>query len=131
MTLKSYLTLMIITTIICWGAWTYVLFTIDPSITNWIGFTLFYVSLFLAMIGTSAIAGFIIRFIAMKKEIAFRLVKEAFRQSFLFAILITASLMLASENLFSWLNLFLLVVGLTVLEFFLLSYTSTKKSYEG
>lgn len=131
MTLKSYLTLMIITTIICWGAWAYVLFTIDPSITNWIGFTLFYVSLFLALIGTTAIVGFLIRFVAMKKELAFRLVKEAFRQSFLFAILITVSLMLASQSLFTWLNLFLLVVGLTVLEFFLLSYTNTKKPYEG
>lgn len=128
MTLKSYLTLMIIATIICWGAWGYTLFTINPSITNWIGFTLFYISLFLALVGTATIMGFVIRFIAMKKELAFRLVKEAFRQSFLFAILITASLFLASQELFTWLNLFFLVIGLTVLEFFLLSYT--KNQYE-
>lgn len=123
MTLKSYLTIMIIATIICWGAWGYTLFSIDPGITNWIGFLLFYVSLFLALVGTSTIIGFIARFIAMKKELAFRLVKEAFRQSFLFAILITVSLVLSSQGLFTWLNLFFLVIGLTVLEFFLLSYT--------
>lgn len=122
MTLQSYLILMSLTTIICWSAWVFVIFMIDPSITNWIGFLLFYSSLFLALTGIAAIIGFIIRFVALKQELAFRSVKEAFRQSFLFAALIVVSLILLSQNLFSWLNLLLLVVGLSVLEFFLISY---------
>ncbi|MCK5319923.1 hypothetical protein KAJ61_00870 [Candidatus Parcubacteria bacterium] len=118
---------MSITTAICWLIWTYVLWMINPVLTNWIGFVLFYSSLFLALIGTGAIFGFAVRFIALKKELAFRLVKESFRQSFLFALLIIISLILLSYNLFTWLNLILLIFGLSVLEFFMLSFTTSKK----
>jgi len=122
MTLKKYLILMSIMTVICWVAWIYILFMVNPEITNWIGFGLFYFTLFLTIIGTAALIGFIIRFIALKQELAFRLVKEAFRQSFLFSILIVASLILLSQDLFTWLNLLFLILGLSILEFFLLSY---------
>jgi hypothetical protein len=116
-------------TCVCWTAFLYVLWTVDPFSTNWIGFTLFYTSLFLTIIGSSALVGFIVRFILMKQELAFRAVKEAFRQSFLFALLIVISLVLLSKGVFTWLNILFLVVGLTVLEFFMLSYEkpSTQK----
>jgi hypothetical protein len=113
---------MSITTIVCWIGWVYILFTVNPEVTNRIGFLLFYLSLFLALTGTAALIGFIIRFIALKQELAFRIVKEAFRQSFLFSALIIISLMLVAKDLFSWLNLGLLIMGLSVLEFFLISY---------
>ena len=128
MTLKKYLLIMSITTAVCWVVWTYVLWMINPALTNWIGFVLFYSSLFLALIGTGAIIGFAVRFIALKKELAFRLVKESFRQSFLFALLIIISLILLSYSLFTWLNLILLIFGLSVLEFFMLSFaTQTRR----
>ena len=60
MTLSKYLSAMIAASLICWALWVYVIFTIDPSVTNWIGFLLFYVSIFLAMSGTFAIVGFFI-----------------------------------------------------------------------
>lgn len=122
MTLKAYLTLMIVATAICWGIFLFVLLTINPEITNWLGFLLFYLSLFLSLSGTAAILGFVIRFVAMKKELVFRSVIIAFRQSFLFAFLIAVTLFLLSKNLFTWLNLFLLVIGLTVLEYFLINH---------
>ncbi len=129
MTLKKYLITMIIASVFSWGAWFWVVFNINPEITNWIGFALFYVSLFLAIIGTSAILGFVIRFAVLKQDLAFRVVKEAFRQSFLFATLIIVSLVLLSHNLFTWLNLLFLVLSLSILEFFLLSYGSTNKHH--
>lgn len=122
MTLKSYLIIMLITTLICWLAFLFVLWTVNPEATNWLGFLLFYLSLFLSIVGASAIIGFIIRFAALKRELAFRLVRDAFRQSFLLSFLIVAILFLLSKNLFSWLNVFFLIVGLSVLEFFLISY---------
>ena len=126
MTLRSYLVIMIIATLTCWSAWIFTLWTVNPDTTNWLGFSLFYLSLFLAISGTAAIFGFIIRFVTLKRELAFRAVKTAFRQSFIFAFLITASLFLLARGLFTWLNLFLLVIGLSVLEYFLISY---KKPY--
>ncbi len=125
MTLKSYLVIMISTTLVCWFGWIYVLFTINPEYTNWLGFLLFYLSLFLSLIGSSALIGFFIRFIILKHELAFRAVKEAFRQSFLFAILIIIALILLSFDLFTWLNILFLVVALSVLEFFMLSYVKS------
>jgi len=125
MTLKVYLTLMVITTLICWTAFAFVLWTVNPEQTNWSGFLLFYLSLFLAITGSATIVGFLIRFRSLKRELAFRLVKTAFRQSFIFAFLIVSTLFLLSRDLFTWLNLALLVVGLSVLEFFMISYSKT------
>lgn len=122
MTLRSYLVIMIIATLVCWGLWVFVLWSVNPEVTNWLGFSLFYLSLFLALAGTAAIIGFLIRFIFLKRQLAFRAVKIAFRQSFIFAFLITASLFLLAHDLFTWLNLILLVVGLSVLEYFLISH---------
>jgi len=122
MTLRSYLVIMGVMTGICWAAWGYILWMINPEVTNWIGFGLFYASLFLALVGTAALVGFVVRFVGLKQDLAFRSVKEAFRQSFLFAILIVVSLVLLSQNLFTWMNVVFLVIGLSVLEYFLLSY---------
>jgi len=44
----------------------------------------------------------------------------AFRQSFLFAIFIIILLILKSQGLFNWLNLFLLVIIFAILELFLI-----------
>lgn len=121
MTLRSYLTIMITGTIISWITFIVVLYTINPFITNWLGFTFFYLSLFLSITGTAAILGFLIRFVGLKKELAFRSVKAAFRQSFLFAFLIIASLVLLSFDLFTWINVILLIICLSVLEYFLIN----------
>lgn len=110
-------------TAVCWGSFLFVTGTIDPQFTNWLGFSLFYFSLFLSILGTSAILGFIIRFVGLKHELAFRSVKAAFRQSFLFSFLIVSVLFLLSKNLLNWLNLILLIIALTILEFFMISYS--------
>jgi len=121
MTLKNYLILMLATTLVCWGIFGFVLFTIDPFATNLIGFILFYSALFLAIMGTSSIVGFLVRFSLLKQKLAFRAVSEAFRQSFLFSFLISFALFLLSKNLFTWLNLIFLVGALALAEFCLIS----------
>jgi len=106
----------------CWLVWFFILGTVNPEVTNWIGFLMFYGSLFLALAGTASVVGFVARFVIFKEELVYRLVKEAFRQSFLFSSLIIISLMLLANDLFSWLNVLLLVIGLSALEYFLLSW---------
>jgi hypothetical protein len=112
---------MILATVICWLSFAFIVSLVNPETTNLTGFFLFYASLFLGLTGSGAIIGFLVRFIGLRHVLAFTSVKEAFRQSFLFAFLIIAVLFLLSKNLFNWLNLFLLIIGLSVLEFFLLS----------
>ena len=126
MTLRAYLIIMTLATLTCWGIFGVVLNTVDPFVTNWIGFMLFYISLFLSIMGTAAIMGFLVRFACLKHELAFRSVKAAFRQSFLFGFLLVAVLFLISQDLFTWLNLILLVLGLSVVEYFLISYDRSR-----
>ncbi|OGF28666.1 hypothetical protein A2477_00515 [Candidatus Falkowbacteria bacterium RIFOXYC2_FULL_47_12] len=122
MTLKTYLTIMLLATGICWAAWAVVVQSINPETTNWIGFLLFYVSLFLAVVGSSALVGFCVRFILLRKELAFHQVAIAFRQSFLFAVIIVGALILQAFRMLTWYNALFMVIALTVLEFFLISY---------
>jgi hypothetical protein len=126
MTLKNYLFVMGILTIICWGNFLFVASLVDPTVTNWVGLSLFYLSLFLSLSGTTALIGFIFRFVALKKELAFNLVKVAFRQSFLFSLFIVILLILKSQKLANWLNLFLLVIIFAILELFLISYKKSR-----
>jgi len=124
MTLKQYLTLMGVLTLICWLAWLFVVLTIDPLVTNWIGFCIFYTSLALSVVGTAALVGFVVRFVILKHHLAYNAVKEAFRQSFLFAALIVSGLILQANDLLSWLNLFFLIAALSVMEYFMLGYNN-------
>jgi len=126
MTLKNYLFVMVILTAVCWGIFVFVASLIDPTVTNWVGLFLFYLSLFLALSGATALIGFIFRFVALKKELAFNLVKVAFRQSFLFSLFIVILLILKSQQLANWVNLLLLLIIFTILELFLISYKKSR-----
>ncbi len=113
---------MLLATAICWSSFAIVVNTVDPETTNNVGFALFYVSLFLALTGTSAIIGFFIRFIALRKQLVFRQVIIAFRQSFLFSGVVVGSLFLQSLRMLTWYNALLLILAVTIFEFFLISY---------
>lgn len=126
MTLKGYLLVMSVLTAICWGIFIFVASLVDPLSTNFIGFGLFYFSLFLALTGTGALIGFLARIISRKKELTFNLVKLAFRQSFLFSLFIISLLILKAYHLFNWLNLALLLIIFTILELFLISYKKSR-----
>ncbi len=124
MTLRAYLMLMTIATLAFWLAFGGVIISVDPLTADALGLSLFYLTLLFALTGTGAILGFTVRFLALKQELVARSVLVAFRQALLAAILITAVLFLFSRQLFSWLNLGLLILALTAFEFFLLSYES-------
>ncbi len=123
MSLKKYLISMTTATIITWLLFIFIMNKIDPEITNWIGFLFFYFALFLALSGTIAILGFIIRKKIIKETLIFYSVKNSFRQSFLFSFLIVSVLFMLAENLFSWLNIIILIAILSILEYILISKT--------
>lgn len=116
MTLKKYLMLTAVATAICWTVFLFVSSTVNPETTSLLGFLLFYLALFMALSGTASLAGFLIRFVALRHELVFHVVKIAFRQSFMFALFIVIILILLSQNLFTWLNLIMLIVIFVVSE---------------
>lgn len=126
MTLKNYLIVMSVVTIMCWAIFALMLNVINPATTNYLGFGLFYFSLFLSLSGTASLVGFIFRFVALRKSLVFQSVRNAFRQSFLFALFIVISLFLLASDLFTWLNVILLLIIFIVLELFISSYKKGK-----
>jgi hypothetical protein len=126
MTLRAYLSLMIMATLLSAGVFGVAITVIDPYQTNLLGFALFYASLFLTVMGVAAIIGFFIRFIVLRKHLAGRAVTVSFRQAFLIAFLVIASLVLLAHKLFSWFNVLLLIIVFSTLEFFLISLSSEK-----
>ncbi|MFH1412614.1 MAG: hypothetical protein ABIG10_01120 [bacterium] len=124
MSLRSYLSLMILATVICIIGLGIVLATIDPFSTNWPGFILFYSSLFLTIIGIFSILGFTVRFVALRRQLVVHSVVISFRQAFLAAFVIASTLFLLSKDLFSWMNVLLLIIGFSALEFLLISFST-------
>lgn len=119
MTLKKYLALITILTLLCWLIFLLVIFLVNPEQLGIFGFVLFYFSLFLASAGTLAIIGSLIR-IRLSKDLIFRQVEIAFRQGFLFAGLIIFLLILKGLNLLYWWNALILFLFLISLEGFLI-----------
>lgn len=111
MSLKQYLILMSIGTFLCWIAWLFVIWSLDPKQASALGLLFFYSSLFLAIVGTFSVIGFLFRRALIKQdEIIFRHVRRTFRQSVIIALLCVACLFLLSEQLLRWWNALLLVI---------------------
>ncbi|MGI5826838.1 MAG: hypothetical protein ACOX6C_00060 [Patescibacteria group bacterium] len=116
MTLKRYLLAIAVATAVCATAFLYVASSVNPNTTNQLGFLFFYGSLFLTLFGFTALFGFLIRFVALKHELAFYSVRNAYRQAFLFSAFIIILLCLLAKNLFTWLNLAILGTLFIIIE---------------
>jgi len=124
MTLKTYLNLMLICTLICWAAWVLSLLVINPEKAGVLGFILFYFSLFLAILGTAAIIGFLIR-ARLGKTPIFVQVSIAFRQGLWIASIVVFLLLLKGLNLLRWWNFMLFILIIVIIE--LLIWTGRKR----
>lgn len=129
MTLKQYLNLMLICTLICWGAWALSLFLINPEKAGLLGFVLFYFSLFLAALGTAAIIGFLIR-ARLGKTPIFAQVSIAFRQGIWLAAIIVFLLLLKGLNLLRWWNLVIFILLIVIIEVLIWTRRRRIKSVE-
>lgn len=130
MSLKKYIILMFIIAMICSGGWVLVLYNINPDTAGWIGLSLFYFSLFWSLVATLATMGLLIRLIFLKRtddhvvvaDEEVGQVKVALRQGVWFGLLVIICLMLQHIKLLTWWNALILVLALTILEFFFVAY---------
>lgn len=127
MTLKQYLISMSVATLIAWLAFALVLFLVDPASAEIVGLVVFYVSLFLAILGTISVLGFFLRVKLHKREVILpREVSGAFRQGFFLSFLFVGALYLQSKNMLVWWNIVSLVAAVTILEFIFISYRRSR-----
>ena len=117
MTLKQYLILMSVASSLCWLAWFFIILSTDPNHASAVIFLFFYISLFLAIVGTFSVIGFLIKIKIIKNDaVVFRHVKKTFRQSILLAGLFILALFLLQKDLLTWWNTIILVLLFIVLE---------------
>ncbi|HBH16751.1 MAG: hypothetical protein UV57_C0050G0005 [Parcubacteria group bacterium GW2011_GWD2_43_10] len=121
MTLRQYLAWLAIGTLVSWGALVLVMTYLNPQTAGTTGFLFFYLSLFLSLGGTFTLVGFAWRYWRHRDEVLFRHVSMSFRQGILLALAVVLASWLKTNNLLTWWNTGLLVVGLTLLELFWLS----------
>jgi len=121
MTLRKYLILMGMASLVCWLAFLLVIFYMNPITTGPLAVVFFYSSLFLSLVGSFAIIGFALRRKFLQGELIFRQVAVTFRQAFLFGLLVVASLWMQKFKMLTWYNSVLLILAVAVLEFFFLS----------
>jgi len=126
MTFKQFLSVMIVGTILAWTAWTINLFTTDPTQTSILGFMFFYITLFIALVGSLSILGSGIRVLIIRPDVISRQVYVAFRHSILFALLIIGCLILISFDVLRWWSILLFMIVLVCTELFFLTSKSVK-----
>lgn len=120
MTLRSYIAFLLFGTAACWAAFSLVIANLDPGAGSWLVFTAFYVTLFLALLGTFSLLGMGIRLTLLRHESALTQVVIAFRQAFSFSFLVVAALFLQGEGLLQWWNVAMLIASLTFIEWAIL-----------
>lgn len=127
MSLKVFLALIIIGTIVSWINFGLVIFYFDPQQTSFLGFSLFYLSLFLGLSGAIFLFSDWLKAKIFKNQLPFYRLKTSGRQAILFTILLIGWAFLKSHGLLRWWNLILLILILATLEFF---FISSQKGYD-
>ncbi|MGI6347701.1 MAG: hypothetical protein ACOXZ1_00690 [Patescibacteria group bacterium] len=117
MNLRKCLISLTILSLILWGFFVFLLNFLNPETANILNLTLFYFTLFLSLSGTLTLLGFILRRKINKNRLAFYSLKSSFRQSFSFSFLLVATLLMLAQNLFSWFNVIIIILILSILEY--------------
>lgn len=132
MTLRQYLTIMTAGTILCWISWILVLFNVDPFTSGVSGFLFFYLTLFLALLGTVSIISYVVRsYVSDALTPMFRHVKKSFRDGAFGASAAILALSLMSTGLLRLWNLGLFAVIVLFVILFIVSARRTKTGVAG
>jgi len=129
MSLKVFSILIAFGTIISWLGLGMIILYFDPTQTSFLGFSLFYLSLFLGFSGTIFLLADFLKGKIFKKQLVFIRVRNSVRHAILFTILFTSWAFLKSHDLLRIWNLLLLILILAILEFFFIS-AQKKYNYE-
>ncbi len=123
MHVKTYNVSMVLATVIAWLGFSVILSNFDPTQANWVVFLLFYLVLFLALLGTLSLLGFWFRKLWNRQRGVVRvMVTESFRQGIIFSIVLIVALWLQSMRVLSWWNMLILIILASVLEFVILLF---------
>lgn len=124
MTVRKYLWLLALITIVSWVLWFLVITYIDPETGSSVALILFYITLFLSLMGTFTIAGYLLRLITSQHEITRERLNIALRQGVLFSLLVNISLYLKAHDKLGFVTIIITILILSLIEFFFLSMSN-------
>jgi len=122
MSLKNYLIIIAICSGLSWLAWLIVLITMNPFTTPWLSLGLFYISLFIAVLGTASLIGFGVRYYSQKEELWYKQLNKASRQGAIVSVLIVLAVVMQSYRFLSWWNILILAILAALAELLISSY---------
>lgn len=127
MTLRSYLILFSLATVVAWIGWIFILMSIDPFTSGAIWLVGFYVTLIFALFGFFSLLGFFFRVWFSEETRLFRHLSVATRQGALLSLFVCALLILQSSRYLSWWNIGLLIIVLVMIEYFFIASSDSGK----
>lgn len=112
---------MSLATVLSWGGWFFVLWNIDPEQGGLLGFGMFYVTLFMGLVGTLALFGVTARVVLLKrKDVLLRHVRIAFRHGVLLSLVAISALALSGQGTLRWWSVPAMVVVMSFVEYLFL-----------
>lgn len=116
---------MALATTAAWIGWVFVLHSVDPIHSGFVGFLLFYLMIFIAILGTAVFFGTLIRTWFRPVEPVYRHTLRSFRQGIILTCLFLAALFLLSFELLRWWSGLLLIILFSLIELLFVSKKAT------
>ncbi len=116
---NQYLSGLSLAGLVSWAAWLMVVAKLNPFESTALALVLFFISLFFALLCTFTLAGFFIRRYLDKGELYHHHMKVSLRQAILLSACADASLVLLIFGLLTWWSGLMIVVIITLIEFYL------------
>jgi hypothetical protein len=106
---------------LCWIGFILTLVGSNPG-TGSAALASFYISLFIGILTTVTLAGYLIRRYLTRGEAKYVAMRTAFRQAILVSALLVALLMMQAARLLSWWDVLLFVIVVSLFELYIRSY---------
>ncbi|MBI5370216.1 hypothetical protein HZA85_03450 [Candidatus Uhrbacteria bacterium] len=121
MSFRWFLLVMALATCAAWIGWVFVVHSVDPTHAGLLGFLLFYLTLLVAVLGSTVFFGALIRVWMKPQEIPYRQTVRALRQGVLLTFLFLSVLILISFELLRWWTGGLLILLCALIELLFLT----------
>jgi len=119
MSSKKYISGLFIAGVISWAAWLMVVIKLNPFESTSLALALFFVSLFFVLLCTFTLGGFYIRRYMDRGELQRYQMATSLRQAILLSLCVNTCLFLLMLGLLSWWSGLLLVILITLAEFYM------------
>jgi len=116
-------------TLLSWGAWGFVMWNTNPFEAGISGFSIYYLTMLMGLIGLITIVGLSYRALVLgRREIISREVRISFRHGVALGLLGVVALILSSQNYLKWWLVALMIAGMAIVEYFFLVKDEARRS---